>query len=86
MKTIEIRVRPVTRYIITRYEFEDRPDGRNSGGSVGLGEFDNWNNADLVAKALAAAECGTVALQLSSDLVPQRVNGGEHQLLNPEAL
>ncbi len=55
-KTVEIRVRPVTRWIASRYEFEDRGDGRASGGSEGLGEFDSPRAANRVAEAIGAHE------------------------------
>lgn len=50
---IEFKVRPVSRYSVTRYE-------RNSGdGSCSLvGEFQNSDNATSVAKAMAGMEGG----------------------------
>jgi hypothetical protein len=48
MKTIEYKVRPVTRYIVTRFE----SDGE-SGGSEVCGEFDREENAMRVGFALA---------------------------------
>lgn len=51
-KTVEYRVRPVTRYHVTRFENEDHDNGRCSGGSESLGEFDNESQAFKVADAL----------------------------------
>jgi len=48
---IEYKVRPVTRYVVTRYE----SDGQS--GSCGtIGEFDNERKAKDVARALASEE------------------------------
>lgn len=44
---IEYKVRPVTRYIVTRYEETD-----NAGGSSFLGEFDRYETAYAVGYAL----------------------------------
>lgn len=55
MKTIEYRVRPVTRYIVTRFNQEIAGDCA-SGGSECCGEFDRQDMAENVAKALADAE------------------------------
>ncbi|WP_422383266.1 hypothetical protein [Roseibium album] len=49
---IEYRVRPVTRYVLTR--FEQVTDGDDeSGGSVCLGEFDRADTAFHIGCALA---------------------------------
>lgn len=56
MKTIEYRVRPVTRYIVTRFERQDDNNGLCSGGSEGCGEFDREDSAEKIAMALANAE------------------------------
>lgn len=48
---IEYRVKPVTRYIVTR--FEKREGGVCSIGSIGRGEFDRADIAYEVAYALA---------------------------------
>lgn len=53
---IEYRVRPVTRYIVTRFESHDHPDGRSGGGSRPLGEFDSADTAYEVGYALCKAE------------------------------
>ena len=53
---IEYRVRPVGRYIVTRYEREVHEDGTCSGGCSSLGEFDNAETAYQVGYALAKAE------------------------------
>jgi len=48
---IEYRVRPVTRYIVTRYE-----EGANRHGAEERGEFSNFDMAYAVGYALAAQE------------------------------
>jgi hypothetical protein len=55
---IEYRVRPVTRYVVTRYEQEYDPTGRceSSGRSTQHGEFDNAETAYAVGYALCKAE------------------------------
>lgn len=48
---IEYRIRPVGRYIVTRYEETD-----NTGGSRVIGEYDSADVAFEVGYALAKAE------------------------------
>lgn len=48
---IEYKVRPVARYVVTRYESRGK-----AGGSEQLGEFDNAETAHAVAYALCRAE------------------------------
>lgn len=48
MKTIEYKVRPITRFIITRFTQED--DGARS---IQVGEFVSEDGAALVARALS---------------------------------
>lgn len=49
---IEYRIRPVTRYIVTKFEQDE-----NCGSVGGLGgEFDNYESAYQVAYALADAD------------------------------
>lgn len=55
-KSVEYRVRPVTRYVITRFESEQLATGAGCCGSEGLGEFDNERNAYRVGYALCKAE------------------------------
>ena len=52
METIEYRVRPVTRYVVTRYV----KDGPGSGSVQTLGEYDNQMVAYEVGYALCKAE------------------------------
>lgn len=59
MTQIEYRVRPATRYIITRYHSTTDEQGRNFAGVDGFGEFDNLRQANTVACALAKAEQAT---------------------------
>lgn len=56
MLEIGYRVRPVTRYSVTRWHSEEADDGRCSGGSECCGEFDREDTAEKVALALAAQE------------------------------
>ena len=55
-KKVECRVRPVTRYIVTRFE-QDPPDekGAHPGSSTQHGEFDNERDAAEVAHCMALA-------------------------------
>ncbi|MEN5063578.1 hypothetical protein [Achromobacter aegrifaciens] len=57
-KIVEYQVRPVTRYIITRYHNETTPTGDASGGVETIGEFDNQVKAELIARALVEKEVG----------------------------
>lgn len=64
----EYRVRPVVRYVVTRYchPYQSR-DGKvgMSGGSSVVGEFDKEQNAYDVAEALAAREAAFNESKLS---------------------
>lgn len=53
MTTIQYRVRPVTRYVVTRYS-EDAE--RRAYGCEGMGEFDNERQANHVMDALFASD------------------------------
>lgn len=55
-KTIEYRVRPVTRYIITRFEHDPHVIGACSSGSSAFGEYDNEGHANKVMQALLIQE------------------------------
>jgi hypothetical protein len=54
-KTVEIRVRPVVRYVVTRYESGTDANGMGYGGCETVGEFDNERSAEFVAMALREA-------------------------------
>jgi hypothetical protein len=59
MDKIEYRVRPVTRYMVTRYHEEKLGEGAaatSSGGVATRGEYDNEDVAYAVAYALCRAE------------------------------
>ena len=56
MKSVEYRVRPVVRYMVTRYESGSYPDGSSYGGCSGVGEFDNEESAERVKAALDTGE------------------------------
>ncbi len=53
---IQYRVRPITRYVVTRFESHDDGNGRESGGSSERGQYDNAQIAFEVASALCKAE------------------------------
>lgn len=55
---IEYKVRPVTRFVVTRYHQNEA-----SAGVETCGEFDNARQAGLVAGALAANDDGNVQKQ-----------------------
>ena len=55
-KHMEIRVRPVVRYIVTKYESGTGADGMGYGGCETVGEFENEQNAERVAMALRECE------------------------------
>lgn len=63
---IEYRVRPITRYIVTRYE-ENLQSG--AAGSVQCGEYDNVNTAYAVGYALCAKEHNDLGLPLDTPLL-----------------
>lgn len=63
MKTTEIRVRPVVRYLVTRFTASPMSDG----GSETIGEFDNEGCANEVAKALVEIELALAAKCASSE-------------------
>lgn len=59
MKMIEYRVRPVTRYIVTRCDWEKHENGNESSGDssvVGKGEYETADMAYEVGYALCKAE------------------------------
>jgi hypothetical protein len=68
---IEYRLRPVTRYIVTRFESEFDPSGRcaSSGRSTEHGEFDNWDTAYAVGYALAKAEHDRLGYPLDDERI-----------------
>lgn len=84
MKT-EYQVRPVTRYIVTRYEqYSDGVGGGGAGSSV-VGEFINGQMADLVADGLMAKDradgiessCARHGLSLGEVISGQRLKAQE---------
>ena len=57
MKTlIEYRVRPVTRYVLTRFTQDWTDDGSQKAGSVPVSEFENADTAFYVGSALAEVD------------------------------
>ncbi len=58
MRKVEYRVRPVTRYVLTK--FEDGEDGdRRWGGCETIGEFVNIDSADRVGIAMRESDRGS---------------------------
>lgn len=61
-KRVEFRVKPVTRYVVTKWEKDIEPEGMGSTGGPthvvtnGGAEFDNHETAYAVAYALCRAE------------------------------
>lgn len=53
MKIIEFKVKPITRYIITRYTANDEDFGGKVAGCESVGFFENERDADEVMDALA---------------------------------
>lgn len=53
---IEYRIRPVTKFIVTRFEGPDDEAGNPPGVSSQHGEFDNADTAYAVGYALAKAD------------------------------
>lgn len=56
MEKIEYRVRPVTRFIVTRYHEETDAEGRGCGGVSTIGEYHNESVAFDVGYACCKAE------------------------------
>jgi hypothetical protein len=56
MKTIEYKVRPVKRYIVTKFVCETDGSGGSGQSSTQVGEYQNGNDADLVADAMVALD------------------------------
>ena len=71
MKTIEYRVRPITRFIVTRYV--EASEGESSAGSSEeLGEFKNREGADRACHGMFFAE-----KSMASDEPRFLLNGSE---------
>jgi hypothetical protein len=64
MDMIEYRVRPVTRYVVTRFQREG-----TSGASSTLGEYDNQQVAHEVAYAVAKAEHARLGWPLGDERI-----------------
>jgi hypothetical protein len=62
-KIVEYRVRPVTRYVVTRFESEITSNGSACGGCEERGEFSNGDVAYQVGYALCKAEHETLGYQ-----------------------
>lgn len=67
---IEYKVRPVTRYVVTRFEARDESDkGGSFVGSAVCGEFQKGETAFHVAYALARAESEKLGLSPGDETV-----------------
>ena len=69
MLKIEYRVRPVTRFVVTRWESEEHGDGTSSGGCSGLGEFDSEETAYQVGYSLAKVEHERLGWPISDERI-----------------
>jgi hypothetical protein len=82
MEKIEYRVRPVTRYVVTRYH--EKNDGKSGecAGSEPKGEFDNPHIAYDVAYALAKDEHYRLGWVVGDERIkyPDPVMGGSSTL------
>lgn len=58
---VEYRVRPVERYVVTRYHTAAPGDGTAKGGSEVCGEFDNEHHANVICATLAHYDVGAPA-------------------------
>lgn len=79
---IEYRVRPVTRYIVTRFEQEYDPAGISaSAGFTGeKGEFPNFDTAYAVAYALCKAEHERLGYPLDDERIKYPAPGPGEKL------
>lgn len=77
---IEYRVKPVTRYIVTR--FEKHENGTSSIGSVGRGEFDREDVAYEVAYAMAKLDHERKGWPLDDERIqyPRHVTSEEYSV------
>ena len=74
---VEYKIRPVTRYIVTRYHETSGPGG-DASGSECKGEFDNAESAYQVGYALAKHDHELLGYPLGDDRIqyPDRLKGG----------
>jgi hypothetical protein len=63
---LEYRVRPITRYVVTRYE---ETVGGRTGGSSQCGEYDNADIAHEVAYALCKQEHDRLGFPLGDERI-----------------
>lgn len=68
---VEYRVRPVTRYAVTRYERQESDDGTTGSCAsvVGKGEFDSEHVAYEVGYALAKDEHGRLGYPVGDERI-----------------
>lgn len=66
MEKIEYRVRPVTRFIVTRFH---ETDGGRTGGTETKGEYENYDVAHEVAHALCKHEHAELGWPLDDDRI-----------------
>ena len=83
---IEYKVRPITRYIVTRYEQGDvNEHGNCAAACSGHGEFDNERVAEEVAYALCKQEHDHLGWPVGDERIryPRRSHEASNQLLEP---
>ena len=74
---IEYRVRPVTRYLVTKFVYR-APDEVVTFGGVGssvVGEFDSQTLADLVVEAMTKSDACMHASDCATHNMPAMPNG-----------
>lgn len=76
-KTVEYRVRPVTRYIVTKFAAEEIAPGCGAVGSSVIGEFENQKRAVLVSEALSRQDGHPVKWE-PMDEQPTALPGGPY--------
>lgn len=75
MKTVEYKVRQVTRYVVTRYENDPE---NNAGGVLTMGEYDHLDYARRVCEALSHSDPGPTSLSLPQAVAELNINGEHH--------
>ena len=88
-KRVEFRVKPVTRYVVTKWERDIEPEGQGSAGGPthivtnGGAEFDNHETAYAVAYALCRAEHERLGYPPFDDRIQYPRQNEEGETLTP---